>query len=118
MAAANRFPATVTADADLLDGERTPASRTRSVWLLQLVLAASIVVIVLVVQTLEPTLFGRWTFSAGIAVIIALTAVSLIASASPVVPRVRRSASAMAPAHRKKDSAPGSSSHSVSIPGF
>ena len=47
-----------------------------------------------------------------------VTAVSLIASASPVVPRVSRSASAIAPAQRKKDSAPGSSSQSVSIPGF
>ena len=47
-----------------------------------------------------------------------VTAVSLIASASPVVPRVSRSASAIAPAQRKKDSAPGRSSQSVSIPGF
>jgi hypothetical protein len=47
-----------------------------------------------------------------------VTAVSLIASASPVVPSVRRSASATAPAQRKKDSAPGSSNQSVSIPGF
>ena len=36
-----------------------------------------------------------------------VTAVSLIASASPVVPRVRRSAPAMAPAQRKKDSGAG-----------
>jgi hypothetical protein len=47
-----------------------------------------------------------------------VTAVSWIASASPVVPRVSRSASAMAPAQRKNDSAPGSSNQSVSIPGF
>jgi hypothetical protein len=47
-----------------------------------------------------------------------VTAVSLMASASPVVPSSRRSAPAMAPAQRKKDSAPGRSSHSVSIPGF
>jgi hypothetical protein len=47
-----------------------------------------------------------------------VTAVSLIASASPVVPRVSRSASAIAPAQRKKDSAPGRSSQGLSIPGF
>ena len=40
---------------------------------------------------------------------------SLIASASPVVPRVRRSASAIAPAQRKKDSAPGRSSQSLPV---
>jgi two-component system, OmpR family, phosphate regulon sensor histidine kinase PhoR len=78
MAAANRFPARTPADPDLADEEGTPVSRTRSVWLLQLVLAASIVIIVLVVQTLQPALFGSWTFSTGVAVIIGLTAVALI----------------------------------------
>src|SRR3954454_2267108 len=47
-----------------------------------------------------------------------VTAVSLMASASPVVPSSSRSASAIAPAQRKNDSAPGRSSQSVSIPGF
>jgi two-component system, OmpR family, phosphate regulon sensor histidine kinase PhoR len=58
--------------------ESTPDSRTRSVWLLQLVLAVSVVVTVLVVQAIEPTLFAQWSFSAGVAVIIALTAVALV----------------------------------------
>ncbi|MDC5112984.1 hypothetical protein NRA17_18630, partial [Acinetobacter baumannii] len=79
MAAANRFPAMAPADDSVLDEEgSSPGSRTRSVWLLQLVLAASVVVTVLVVQALQPTLFGVWTFSAGVAVVIALTAVALV----------------------------------------
>lgn len=79
MAAANRFPATAPADDSVLDEDgSSPGSRTRSVWLLQLVLAASVVVTVLVVQALQPTLFGVWTFSAGVAVVIVLTAVALV----------------------------------------
>jgi signal transduction histidine kinase len=78
MAAVTRFPATP----PLLDGDdpdmSSPSSRTRSIWLLQLVLAASVVVTVLMVQALEPTLFGMWTFSAGIAVIVAFTVVTLV----------------------------------------
>lgn len=79
MAAANSLPATAPADSFGSDEEGgSPNSRTRSIWLLQLVLAASVVVTVLVVQALEPELFGRWSFSTGVAVIIALTAASLI----------------------------------------
>ena len=58
--------------------ESSPSSRTRSVWLLQLILAASIVVTVLLVQALEPSLFGSWTFSLGVAVVIAITVVALV----------------------------------------
>lgn len=78
MAAANRFSALAPADLDAPGDEDSPASRTRSVWLQQLVLAASIVLIVLIVQALQPEQFARWTFSAGIAVIIALTAIALV----------------------------------------
>ncbi|MEX0152142.1 sensor histidine kinase [Microbacterium sp. LMI1-1-1.1] len=55
-----------------------PGSRTRSVWLQQLVLSASVVITVLVVQALQPELFGVWTFSTGVALIIALTAAALV----------------------------------------
>jgi signal transduction histidine kinase len=79
MAAANSFSAAVAPETAALSEEGVSAtSRTRSVWLLQLVLAASVVITVLVVQALEPALFGEWTFSVGIAVIVALTAVALV----------------------------------------
>lgn len=55
-----------------------PSSRTRSVWLLQLVLGASVVITVLLVQALSPALFAVWTFSTGVGVVIALTAVAIM----------------------------------------
>ena len=78
MAAANRL--VVTSPLDLVEDPDTasPSSRTRSIWLLQLVLAASVIVTVLVVQALQPELFGTWTFSAGVAIIVALTVVTLV----------------------------------------
>ena len=60
------------------DEGSSPSSRTRSVWLLQLVLGASVVITVLLTQALEPSLFAVWTFSTGVAVVIALTAVAII----------------------------------------
>jgi signal transduction histidine kinase len=79
MAAAISFSATASAESSGLDEDgASPGSRTRSVWLLQLVLAASVVVTVLVVQAIQPAMFGIWTFSTGVAIIIALTAVALI----------------------------------------
>ncbi len=79
MAAVNSLPATSPADTapDGPDGGGLTDNRTRSIWLLQLVLAASVVVTVLVVQALEPALFGVWTFSTGVAIVIALTAACL-----------------------------------------
>ncbi|MEV8241644.1 ATP-binding protein [Microbacterium testaceum] len=61
-----------------VDEGSTPSSRTRSVWLLQLVLGASVVITVLLTQALEPSLFAVWTFSTGVGVVIALTAVAII----------------------------------------
>jgi signal transduction histidine kinase len=79
MAAANSLPATSPAEDLVLEDESgSPESRTRSIWLLQLVLAASVVVTVLVVQALEPDLFAVWTFSTGVVIIIAVTAAALI----------------------------------------
>jgi signal transduction histidine kinase len=79
MAAANTFPAPSPAeDGSREDDAASVDSRTRSIWLLQLVLAASVVVTVLAVQALEPSLLAVWTFSAGVGVIIALTAASLV----------------------------------------
>ncbi|BAJ73854.1 signal transduction histidine kinase [Microbacterium testaceum StLB037] len=60
------------------DEGSSPSSRTRSVWLLQLVLGASVVITVLLTQALEPSLFAVWTFSTGVGVVIALTAVAII----------------------------------------
>lgn len=52
--------------------------RTRSIWRTQLILAAAVVVICLLVLTLEPELFSQWTFAVGTGVIIALTLLTLI----------------------------------------
>jgi signal transduction histidine kinase len=52
--------------------------RTRSVWLLQLVLGASVMIAVLLVQIIEPSLFGYWPFTTGVGVILALTAVAIV----------------------------------------
>ncbi|WP_295824900.1 cell wall metabolism sensor histidine kinase WalK [uncultured Microbacterium sp.] len=60
------------------DDTTNPGSRTRSVWLLQLVLGASVVITVLLVQALEPSLFTLWPFSSGVGVIIALTAIAIV----------------------------------------
>ncbi|WP_082450327.1 cell wall metabolism sensor histidine kinase WalK [Microbacterium sp. Leaf203] len=60
------------------DDTTNPGSRTRSVWLLQLVLGASVVITVLLVQALEPSLFSLWPFSSGVGVIIALTAIAIV----------------------------------------
>lgn len=79
MAAANSLSATPPAEILAEEGDAAPPdSRTRSIWLLQLVLAASVVATVLVVQALEPSLFGNWTFATGIGVIMALTALALV----------------------------------------
>jgi len=60
------------------DDATNPGSRTRSIWLLQLVLGASVVITVLLVQALEPSLFSLWPFSSGVGVIIALTAIAIV----------------------------------------
>lgn len=52
--------------------------RTRSVWLHQLILGASVMITVLLVQVIEPALFAYWPFSAGVGVVIALTAVAIV----------------------------------------
>lgn len=54
-----------------------PDSRTRSIWLTQLVLAASVVIITVLVVALQPELFRQWNFTAGILALIALTIATL-----------------------------------------
>ncbi len=55
-----------------------PDARTRSIWLTQSVLAASVITICVLVLALQPTLFGQWNFSAGMTAIIALTLATLV----------------------------------------
>ncbi len=76
MAVAGGVSTTTRATRTMDDG--APGTRTRSVWLLQLVLGASVVITVLLVQALQPSLFAVWTFSAGVGVLIALTAVAIV----------------------------------------
>jgi len=78
MAAGENVSARTSAAGDWTSADGTPTSRTRSVWLLQLVLGASVVITVLLVQALTPSLFAVWTFSTGVGTIIALTAVAVV----------------------------------------
>lgn len=78
MAAVRSVPPASSPGASDTDDASGPSSRTRSVWLLQLVLGASVVITVLLVQALEPSLFAVWTFSTGVGVVIALTAVAIM----------------------------------------
>lgn len=54
-----------------------PDSRTRSIWLTQLVLAAGVVIITVLVIGLQPALFGMWNFVTGILAIVVLTVATL-----------------------------------------
>lgn len=78
MASARSVPPAVVAGGAQDEDGASPSSRTRSVWLLQLVLGASVVITVLLVQALEPSLFSLWSFSSGVGVVIALTAVAIV----------------------------------------
>ena len=57
--------------------EADGAVRTRSVWASQLLLAAVVVVVALIVQALAPAQFTTWQFSSGVAAIVVITAASL-----------------------------------------
>ena len=78
MASLRSVPPAVPSDAIPDDDSTNPGSRTRSVWLLQLILGASVVITVLLVQALEPSLFGLWPFASGVGTIIALTATAIV----------------------------------------
>lgn len=68
---------------DMATGGRTmatvamPGARTRSIWLTQLVLAASVVMLCVLVLALRPELFARWNFSGGMFTLIAVTVATL-----------------------------------------
>lgn len=55
----------------------TPDARTRSIWLTQLVLGASVVTINVVVLALQPQLFARWTYLASAFALLVITIVTL-----------------------------------------
>ena len=55
------------------------SARTRSIWLAQLVLAATTIAIAILVLVMQPAMFAAWTFSTGIAAILILTVVTLAA---------------------------------------
>ncbi len=54
-----------------------PDGRTRSIWLTQLVLAASVLITAILVMALQPALFGRWNFLVGTFAVVALTIATL-----------------------------------------
>ncbi|WAC67662.1 sensor histidine kinase [Microbacterium sp. SL75] len=78
MASMRSVPPAIPSEGIPDDDATNPGSRTRSIWLLQLVLGASVVITVLLVQALEPSLFSLWPFSSGVGVIIALTAIAIV----------------------------------------
>jgi two-component system phosphate regulon sensor histidine kinase PhoR len=55
----------------------SPGTRTRSIWLTQLVLAASVVMLCVLVLVLQPALFARWNFALGMLALILLTLATL-----------------------------------------
>lgn len=54
-----------------------PGARTRSIWLTQLVLAASVVMIGVLVLVLQPEAYSLWTFTVGMLTLIAVTIATL-----------------------------------------
>jgi len=58
-------------------GVGTPDARTRSIWLTQLVLAASVLITAILVMALQPLMFGRWNFLLGTFLVIVLTLATL-----------------------------------------
>ncbi|MFK4808381.1 sensor histidine kinase [Microbacterium sp. ZW CA_36] len=57
----------------------TPDARTRSIWLTQLVLAASVLITAIMVMVLQPELFGHWNFLLGTLLVVVLTLATLAA---------------------------------------
>ncbi|MFK4834593.1 sensor histidine kinase [Microbacterium sp. ZW T2_14] len=55
----------------------TPDARTRSIWLTQLVLAASVLITAILVMVLQPDLFGHWNFLLGTLLVVVLTLATL-----------------------------------------
>jgi len=56
-----------------------PDGRTRSIWLTQLVLAASLLITAILVMVLQPEVFGHWNFLLGTLLIVTLTLATLTA---------------------------------------
>jgi signal transduction histidine kinase len=54
-----------------------PDARTRSIWLTQLVMAASVLITAVLVMALQPALFGRWNFLVGTLAVVILTLLTL-----------------------------------------
>ncbi|MFB7884649.1 sensor histidine kinase [Microbacterium sp. NPDC056057] len=54
-----------------------PDGRTRSIWLTQLVLAASVLITAILVMALQPEMFGRWNFLLGTLLVVILTLATL-----------------------------------------
>lgn len=54
-----------------------PSARTRSIWLTQLVLAASVLITAVLVMALQPELFARWNFLVGAFAVMLLTLATL-----------------------------------------
>ena len=54
-----------------------PDGRTRSIWLTQLVLAASVLITAILVMVLQPAMFGRWNFLVGTLLVVILTLATL-----------------------------------------
>ncbi|GAA5204970.1 sensor histidine kinase [Microbacterium kyungheense] len=57
----------------------TPDARTRSIWLTQLVLAASVLITAILVMVLQPATFGKWNFLVGTLAVVVLTLATLAA---------------------------------------
>ncbi|WP_248239857.1 ATP-binding protein [Microbacterium kunmingense] len=55
------------------------SSRTRSIWLSQLVLGATVLAVVILLLFIQPAQLASWTFTGGILLLVVITAATLIA---------------------------------------
>ncbi|WP_124291687.1 PAS domain-containing sensor histidine kinase [Microbacterium sp. ABRD28] len=55
------------------------SSRTRSIWLSQLVLGATVLAVVILLLFIQPGQLASWTFTGGILLLVAITAATMIA---------------------------------------
>lgn len=75
-----KIPATPQTDSLWLPTDETlesPDPRTRSVWLTQLVLAATVVTVTVLVLAVQPATFARWNFGIGVLTVIVITMATL-----------------------------------------
>ncbi len=76
MAAGGRVDRTI--DGAIDEGARVRMTRTRSIWLSQLVMAGSVAIISVVVLAIMPEEFHSWNYPTGVAIVLLVTVLALV----------------------------------------